>query len=73
MPKQKQQKKLEILTMFLIVWLIEGAYLRYLKFILFSIAFFIEVCIMSTSCFDIDILSYFIQLKDSSLLLIIMS
>ena len=28
---------------------------------------------MSTSCFDIDILLYFIQLKDSSLLLTIVS
>ena len=72
MPKQKQQKKLEILTMFLIVWLIEGAYLRYLKFrFIIFYRFFIELC-MST-CFDINILSYFIQLKDSSLLLIIMS
>ena len=71
MPKQKQQ--LKILTLFLIVWLIEGAYVRYLKVILFSVAFFIEVYIMSTSCFDIEILLYFIQLKDSSLLLTIVS
>ena len=39
---------------FLIVWFIENAYLRYLNVISFSAAFFIEVCIMPTLSFDID-------------------
>ena len=55
---------------FLIVWFIEGVYVSYLNVILFSVAFFHRRLYKVNNVFWF---LYSIQLKDSSLLLIIMS